>query len=169
MAVSFYDSGDIPSIGFFSQIGGISLGVQMTLPAGTISAGRWFYPDDPITVLTWNLYNAAGSSILASALPDAATQQVYVTFTTTSVNLPLHVTAGTYWSVINTDRPYSAIPGFFSGGSVTRNGLTYVGSAFNTTVGSFPTSSSTASYLADIVFTPDAGARAADFMPFFSL
>lgn len=165
--VSFYDAGDVGSIGFFNQSGGISLGVQMTLPAGTITAGRWFYPDQNVGTLTWNLWDSAGSIVLASASPDAITHQVFVTFTTTPTNLPLHVAAGTYWSVINTSGPYSAIPGFFSGGPVTRNGMTFVGSAFNATVGSFPNSPSNASYLADIVFTPDGG-RAADFMPFFS-
>jgi uncharacterized protein DUF4082 len=164
--VSFYDAGDIPSIGFFNQAGGISLGVQMTLPAGTITAGRWFYPDQNAGALTWTLWNSAGTVQLATAAVDAVTQQVFATFTTGSVNLPLHVVAGTYWSVINTGGAYSAIPGFFSGGPVVRNGLTFVTSGFNVTVGSFPDTPSAASYLSDIVFTPD-GTRVPDFMPFF--
>ena len=53
--VSFYGAGDVGSIGFFNQGGGISLGVQMTLPAGTITAGRWFYPDQNVGTLTWTL------------------------------------------------------------------------------------------------------------------
>jgi hypothetical protein len=113
------------------------------------------------------LYDSTPSSVLASASPDALTQQVYVTFSTTPTNLPLHVSAGTYWSVIDTDGPYSAIVGFYSGGTVTRNGMTFGASAFATPVGP-PTNASNAAYMDDIVFTPDGAARVPDFMPFFT-
>lgn len=167
MAVSFFGAPDIASIAFFNNGSGISLGVKMVLPAGTISAGRWYFPDQP-TVCTWKLYDSTPSTVLASASPDALTQQVYVTFTTTPTNLPLHVSAGTYWSVIDTDGPYSAIAGFYTSGVVTRNGMTFGASAFATPVGP-PTSSSNAAYMNDIVFTPDsAHSVAGDFMPFFS-
>jgi hypothetical protein len=170
MSESFYVAGDVASIGFFNQPGGINLGVKMVLPAGTISAGRWFYPDQPVSPLVWRLYDSAGSSVLAGALPDAVTQQVFVTFSTAASGLPLHVAAGTYWSVIESNAPYSAIPGFYSGGAVTRGDLTFGASAFVAPPPpAFPGNSSNAAYMNDIVFTPDGGARspAADFMPFF--
>lgn len=162
---SFFGAGDVASIGFFNNGSGISLGVKMVLPAGTITAGRWYFPDQP-TVCTWKLYDSTPSGVLASAGPDALTQQAFVTFTTGAVNLPLHVAAGTYWSVVDTDGPYSAIGGFYSGGPVTRSGLTFGASAFATPVGP-PTNASNAAYMNDIVFTPDGAARVPDLMPFF--
>lgn len=169
MPESFYTAGDIPSIGFFNNAAFIALGAQLVLPAGTISAGRWFYPDQPVPGLVWKLYNAAGTSVLAAAQPDAVTQQVFVTLSTAPTGLPLHVAAGTYWSVIETPGPYSAIPAFFATPPVVRGDLSYGPSAFTVLPG-FPGTPSTASYLDDIVFTADGGARspAADFMPFFT-
>lgn len=170
MSESFFTAGDIPSIGFFNNAAFIALGVQMVLPAGVISAGRWYYPDQPAPGLTWKLYNAAGTVVLAAATPDAVTQQVFVTLSTAPTGLPLHVAAGTYFSVLETPGPYSAIPGFYSAPPVVRNDLTFGPSAFTTTPGLFTgTSPSAAAYMSDIVFTADGGARspAADFMPFF--
>jgi hypothetical protein len=128
------------------------VGIRFTLPAGTINYLRVYWPAvAPGGTPVMRLWDGAGSLIQT------------INFDTTALSgwnnatpaVPIAVSAGNYVVSWGTTR-YKAIVGFFSGGSVTRGSITAVGGRF-AAVGSFPSSSSAAAYVADLDFTPSGG------------
>ena len=125
------------------------VGIRYTLPAGTINSLSVYWPAvAPGGTPVMNLWDGGGA--LLQSIPFDTT--VLSSRNTATPGSPIAVSAGTYVVSWGTTR-YKAIGGFFSGGSVTRGLITAVGGRF-ASVGSFPSSTSTAGYVVDLDFTP---------------
>jgi hypothetical protein len=132
------------------------VGIRYTLPAGTINYLRVYWPAvAPSGTPVMRLWDSGGT-LLQTISFDTTTLSAWNNATPGS---PIAVSAGTYYVSWGTTR-YKAISGFFSGGSITRGSITAVEGRF-ATVGSFPSGTSAAGYVADLDFTPTGGGGAA--------
>lgn len=128
------------------------VGIRFTLPAGTINSFRVYWPAvAPGGTPVVNFWNAGGT-LSQTVSFDTTTLSAWNSATPTT---PIVVSAGTYYVSWGTTR-YKAITGFFAGGSVTRGSITAVEGRF-ASVGSFPSSTSSAAYVVDLDFTASGG------------
>lgn len=151
MSINFYTDADRIGAGEFVE-GVVTLATQFTVTDGQIDYCRWPFPTvTPGTLPFMKVYSGAGS-LLATIAFDTTTLDAWNSATPGS---PIVVSAGTIKVAVITPR-YTARTGFFSGGSITRSGITAVQGLF-TSGDANPTSTSTASYLADLGFTASGG------------
>ncbi|WP_433067431.1 hypothetical protein [Dactylosporangium sp. CS-033363] len=130
----------------------VSVCTEYDLASGTISRGRWPFPVvAPSVTPQFRLYDASGAQIAARGF-DTSTLDVYNWATLTA---PVAV-SGLVRATVTTTR-YPAVLGFFGGGAVTRGGIKAVRGLF-TSGDALPTTPSTAGFLVDIDYTPDAAA-----------
>jgi hypothetical protein len=148
---TFFTDADWAASAEFNE-GQVSLAVEFTLPAGQISRFRWPWPSITPTVTPGiRLYNAAGT-LLASVPFDTTTLSAWNWATPGAA---INVSAGTYRATVTTNR-YPALSGFFTGGGITRGGVTAVQGRFDSGDVA-PTQTSTAAYLVDVDFTASGG------------
>jgi hypothetical protein len=145
--------GDAEAAGGGEFVDTAEVGIRFTLPAGTINSLRVWWPAvAPGGAPVMHLWDGAGT-LLQTISFDTTALSGWNNATPAS---PIAVTAGTYYVSWGTTR-YKAILGFFSGGSVTRGSIIAVEGRFSTTLGAFPSSTSSAAYVADIDFTASGG------------
>jgi hypothetical protein len=146
----FYTDADLVGAGEFGEDEGeLALATEFTVPAGTYQF-RWRRPAATVevtpTIRVWdNDGNLVGGPFgFATAVADS--------WVVTSATLAL--LAGTYRIAVNTDA-YVAKGGFFTGGSVTRDGVTGVRALFGTSPTSRPSTASTSTYFIDMGLVTD--------------
>lgn len=149
MAFFFTDS-DLSGAGETAEAE-VWLATEFTLPAGlSIAKFRWRFPAVASGVTPKIRVYDSGNNLITSIGTagvldfDTSTNDAWNNATPAA---PWTPSADTYRVVVNTTR-YVFVSGFFTGGSVTRSGVTAVQSRFGSP-GSAPTSTST------VLFTPD--------------
>lgn len=157
-AQQFYTDTDLIGTGEFFEPT-VSLATEFTVPNGLVNRMRWRFPAvNPAVTPVVRLYDENGDLVTGSNIGfDTSTLDRWNWATFAS---PLVVVAGTYRATVVTTR-YTARSGFFSSGSITRNGITAVQGVF-AGGDTRPVTGSSASYLVDIDFTsfpvvPDRG------------
>jgi hypothetical protein len=140
----FHVDADLVGAGQFDDGGAeIAIGTEFTVPDGDYLF-RWRHPTEVPTVTptvrVWNASNAlvAGPLSFTSLAPDTWCETAQVT-----------LTAGTYKVAVNTT-DYVARTGFYTGGPITREGITGVRGVFGASPSSAPGTNSTATYFVDI-------------------
>lgn len=152
---NFLTDGDVATAGNFQE-GEVSLAVEYTVPAGTLNGYRWRSGSAaPSVTPLLKTYNAGGTVVSGSQVGLDAAWSGPQLWNAATISGGVALTAGTYRMTVNTTH-YCAVSGFFSGGSITRSGVTGVQGRFIGGVAA-PTSTSTALYGIDIDFTPSSG------------
>lgn len=139
--VTFFTDLEADGAGEFLDTAGV--GIRYTIGAGTVTPRIFFPVVAPGGSLAVNIYNTSGG-LVAGPLTLATTTTDAWNSTTTSPAL----SAGTYDFIWSTTR-YKAISGFFSGGPVTRSGITAEKGRFGPNDNP-PTTDSTAAFVVDI-------------------
>jgi len=139
--VAFYTDPEAAGAGEFLDTAGV--GVRWTIGAGTVTPRIYFPAVAPGGSQTVKIYDTGGS--LLHTLTLASSNLSAWNSVTTSPSLA----AGTYDLIWSTTR-YKAVGGFFSGGSVTRNGITGVTGRFNPTLDAAPNNNSPAGFVVEL-------------------
>lgn len=144
MTIWFHADADLVGSGQFDDGGAeIAIGTEFTVADGTYLF-RWRHPAEVPTVTptvrVWNESNA----LVAGPLPFLS-----LTPNTWCETAEVSLTAGTYKVAVNTT-DYVARTGFYSGGAITREGITGVRGVFGASPSSAPGTNSTATYFVDI-------------------
>jgi len=153
--VSLYNDDDVPTTLEDADAAPVTLGVRFTSSAaGQVSAIRFYKGPDNVGTHVGALWAVGGTTPLAQATftGESTTGWQTVTFAT-----PVHISAGTQYvaSYSTTVGRYSVSAGTFSGTGLQRTPLSASTGLYSYSGGN-PTSTSTASYLVDVVFTQDA-------------
>lgn len=151
---NFYTDADLSGAGEFAEAT-VTLATEFTLPAGTIASVRARFPAVAGATVLMRIYSSGGSLLASAPGFDSTTVDAWNTAT---ISGGLVVSAGTY-RVCQVVTRYIALGGFFSGGSITRSGMTAVQGRFDSGDVA-PASTSTATYFVDIDFTASGGATA---------
>ena len=145
---TFYTDADLIGAGEFVEAE-VWLATEYTVAAGTATF-RWRWPAvAPAVTPQIRVFDSGGTLVAGPISFDSSTLSAW---NTAGAGSPVALSAGTYRVTVNTTR-YPALSGFFSGGSITRSGITGVQSRFGSP-GTAPASTSTAAYFVDIDFTP---------------
>lgn len=129
-----------------------TVAVEFTVPAGTAYRFRSYYPAVAGTAPLFRLYNAAGT-LLTSGSFDSAVNDTWNWFTPSA---PIHLAAGTYRVAQFVSR-YRFVSGFFSGGPITRSGVTANRGMFAGGTDAVPNTASTVWFGLDMEFVADSG------------
>lgn len=156
---NFFTDADLSGAGEFAEAT-VTLATEYTLPAGTIASVRSRFPAVAGATVLMRIYSSGGTLLASASGFDTTTVD---TWNTATIAGGLVVTAGTYRACIVVTR-YIALGGFFSGGSITRSGMTAVQGRFDSGDVA-PASTSTASYFVDIDFTASGATGAAGVQP----
>jgi hypothetical protein len=146
--VAYFTDPEASGAGEFLDTAGV--GVRYTIGAGTVTPRVYFPGVAPGGSQSVKIYDTGGS--LLHSLTLATSNLSAWNSVTTSPSLA----AGTYDLIWSTTR-YKAISGFFSGGSVTRSGMTGVTGRFNPTLDAAPNNNSTAGYVVELDWVSSSG------------
>lgn len=144
---TFHTDADLAGSGQFGPESEASLATEFTVPEGTYYF-RWRHPSaTPSVTPVVRVWNDAGGLVagplsFASLTPDTWCETATVA-----------LSAGTFRVAVNTTH-YVARTGFYTAGSITRDGITAVRGVFGSSPSSAPGTGSTATYFVDIG-TPD--------------
>lgn len=152
---TFFTDADAAAAGEFVEPE-VLVATEFTIVDSTVTP-RWHWPNvaPTVTPQIW-IYNAAGT------LQNGGNPLPFLTSTLGAWNScsSLSLGAGTYRVAVNTNR-YPAVVGFFSGGPVTRSGITAIQGRFGPTGAAPPSVPGNGSaYLVDLDAVPTGGSGA---------
>jgi hypothetical protein len=147
---TFHTDADLSGSSQFSELE-TEIGTEFTVGVNGTATFRWRYPSNLPSVTPQLKVWQAGTQVGGTL---SFTSGGLSTWVVTPAGSPVTLPAGTYVVSVNTTH-YVALPGFYSGGPITRGDITGVRALFSTTPGVAPATPSTATYYVDIDFTAD--------------